>query len=128
MYRCLKGETLDQVNIVERVDYIVLNFPWPTWNRDVIIKSLFQQDRITKQIEITFNSLPNRLGTKPGLVRIVNMQGTMRFVPQKDGYVLFTYEVSADPEGKIPKWMVNTMSIDFPLYTLKNVRALAEKS
>jgi hypothetical protein len=51
----------------------------------------------------------------------------MRFVPQKKGGIQFIYEISVDPRGKIPKWMVNAMAVDYPFYTLKQVRALVEK-
>lgn len=127
MYRCKSATTLQQINIVERMDYIVIDFPWPTWDRDVIIHSLFQQDRKTKRVEIKFRSVSNRMATKLGIVRVKDMTGAMRFVPLKDGGIRFTYEISVDPRGKIPKWMVNAMAIDFPFYTLKKVRALAEK-
>lgn len=127
MYRCKRAKTLKQINIVERIDYIVTDLPWPTWDRDLIIHSTFQQNRKTKQVEIKFRSLPSQLAVKPGLVRIKKMTGSMRFVPQKNGSIQFTYEISADPRGKIPKWMVNAMATDFPFYTLKNLRALAER-
>jgi hypothetical protein len=127
MYRCKSAKTLQQINIVERIDYIVINFPWPTWDRDVIIYSILQQDRKTKRVEIKFKSIPKRVDVKAGLVRVDNMTAVMQFLPQKGGDIKFTYEISVDPRGKIPKWMVNAMAIDFPFYTLKKVRALAEK-
>ena len=127
MYRCKRASTLKQINIVERVDYIVTDLPWPTWDRDLIIHSTFQQNRKTKQVEIKFRSLPSQVAVKSGIVRIKKMKGAMRFVPQKNGSIQFTYEISADPRGKIPKWMVNAMASDFPFYTLKKLRALAEK-
>jgi len=127
MYRCRSAETLQQINIVERIDYLVIDLPWPAWDRDVIIHSLFQQDRNTNDIEIKFRSSSKRMAGKPGIVRVEDMKGAMRFVPQKDGGIQFTYEISVDPRGKIPKWIVNAMAIDFPFYTLKKVRELAEK-
>lgn len=127
MYQCKSAMTLKQLNIVERIDYIVTDLPWPTWDRDLIIHSTFQQDRKTKQVEIKFRSLPDQVAEKSGIVRIEKIYGSMRFVPQKNGSIQFTYEISADPRGKIPKWMVNAMAIDFPFYTLKKLRALAEK-
>lgn len=127
MYRCKSATTLEQINIVERVDYILMNLPWPTWDRDLIIYSLFQQNRATKAVEIKFHTVPNRIPVKPGIVRVEKMTAVMRFVPQKNGGIQFSYEISVDPRGKIPKWMVNAMAVDFPFYTLQKVRALVEK-
>ncbi|MCF6189588.1 MAG: START domain-containing protein [Cocleimonas sp.] len=127
MYRCKRAKTLKQINIVERIDYIVTDLPWPTWDRDLIIHSVFQQNRKTKQVEIKFRSLLRYVAVKPGIVRIEKMKGAMRFVPQKNGSIQFTYEINADPRGNISKWMVNAMATDFPFYTLKKIRTLAEK-
>ena len=127
MYRCRSAETLQQLNIVERIDYLIIDLPWPAWDRDVIIHSLFQQDKNTNDVEIKFRTSSKAMACKPGIVRVADMKGAMRFVPQKDGGIQFTYEISVDPRGKIPKWLVNAMAIDFPFYTLKKVRELAEK-
>jgi len=127
MYRCKSASTLQQINIVERIDYIVINFPWPTWDRDMVIHSFFQQNRKTKNVVITFQSLPNKVAKKLGYVRVKDMKAIMRFETQKDGGIQFTYEISVDPRGKIPSWMVNAMAVDYPFYTLKNVRRLANK-
>jgi len=127
MYRCKNARTLKQINLIERIDYIVINFPWPTWDRDIIIHSLFQQDKNTNNVEVMFKSLSGKIAKKPNLVRVDDMSAIMRFIPQKDGSTHFSYEISIDPRGKIPSWMINAMAADYPFYTLKNVRALAEK-
>ena len=53
--------------------------------------------------------------------------GFKQFVLQKNGSIQFTYEISVDPEGKIPKWVVNAMATYFPLLYVKKLRALAER-
>lgn len=127
MHQCKSATTLEQINIVERVDYILMNLPWPTWDRDLVIYSLFQQDRNTKAVEIKFHTVPKRVPVKSGIVRVKKMTAIMKFVPQKNGDIQFSYEISVDPRGKIPKWLVNAMAVDFPFYTLQKVRALVEK-
>jgi hypothetical protein len=41
--------------------------------------------------------------------------------------VKITYELSIDPGGNLPKWLVNTLAVDFPFNTLKNLRQLVKK-
>lgn len=35
------------------------------------------------------------------------------------------YEMSIDTGGNIPKWVVNSMAVDLPFYTLQNLRKLS---
>jgi len=126
LYNSRHASTLKQINIVERVDYIITNMPWPVWDRDVIIRSVFQQNRLTKQVEIKFSSEPNWVALRPGIVRVRKMTGRMLLTPQGKNGVQVLYEVSADPAGKLPKWLVNDMSFDFPFLSLKRLREVVK--
>lgn len=124
LYQCKFAHTVKQASFVERYDYIVTDMPWPVWDRDVVVRSVFQQNRATKQVEIRFSSAPNLVPLKPGLVRVKRMQGRMLLTPQGKNTVQLVYEVSVDPAGKVPKWLVNQTAMDFPFYSLKNLREL----
>ena len=56
LYKCRNAKTIKQVDIVERYDYIYSTMPWPTWDRDVIVRSVFQQNRDTKVVTVCFLS------------------------------------------------------------------------
>jgi len=127
LFKCIRASTLKQPSFVERYDHIITNMPWPVWDRDVIVRSVFQQNRATKQVEIKFSSAPDSLALKPGIVRIRKMSGRMLLTPLKKKSVQLIYEVSVDPGGRIPKWLVNDMAVDFPYYSLKNLRALIKE-
>lgn len=127
LYNCKSAKTLKQVNIVERYDYVLTDIPWPNWDRDIIVRSVFQQDINTKNVEITFDSAPNLIAVKPGIVRVTKMTGRMILIPQNKKSVKIIYEVNADPGGRIPKWMVNDMASDFPFFSLRKLRKLVEK-
>ena len=118
------ARVLKQLNIVERYDYIITDLPWPNWDRDVIVHSTFRQNRESKEVVITFDAIPDAIPLARGLVRVRQMTGKMTLTPQKDGIIQMSYEVNADPGGRIPKWLINEMSIDFPFYSLKNLRDL----
>jgi hypothetical protein len=126
LYQCKFSRTIKQPSFVERYDYIVTDMPWPVWDRDVVVRSVFQQNRATKQVEIKFSSSPNSVPLKPGLVRVRRMEGRMLLTPQGKKTVQVIYEVSVDPAGKIPKWLVNQTAEDFPFYSLKKLRDLFE--
>ena len=127
LYNCKSAKTIKQVSLIERYDYILTDMPWPNWDRDVIVRSVFQQDLKTKRVEIMFNALSDMIPLKPGVVRIKTMTGRMIITPQKGRKLHVIYEVNADPGGRIPKWLVNDMVVDFPFFTLKNLREYMEK-
>lgn len=132
LYKCKSAKTIKQVDIVERYDYIYSDMPWPSWDRDVIVRSVFQQNPDTKVVTVSFDTNPTMVALKQRVVRVKQMTGRMVLTPQtkklannqsaKSTKVI--YEVNADPGGKIPKWLVNDMISDFPFYSLKNLRAL----
>ena len=135
LYKCKSAKTIKQVDIVERYDYIYSDMPWPSWDRDVIVRSIFQQNPNTKVVTVSFDTSPSMVALKQRVVRVKQMTGRMVLTPKvikKDNnksikMTKIIYEVNADPGGKIPKWLVNDMISDFPFYSLKNLRALVMK-
>ncbi|MEE9444382.1 MAG: START domain-containing protein [Cocleimonas sp.] len=127
LYQCKYAKTLEQINIVERNDYIYTNIPWLGWDRDVVVHSVFRQNKQTKEVEISFDSLPDKVALKARVVRIRTMTGRLLLTPLEDNRIKVIYEVNADPGGKIPKWMVNEMVSDFPFYSLQRLRELVKK-
>ncbi|MEE9325981.1 MAG: START domain-containing protein [Cocleimonas sp.] len=126
LHQCKFARTIKQPSFIERYDYIVTDMPWPVWDRDVVVRSVFQQNRATKQVTITFSSSPDSVPLKSGLIRVTKMEGRMLLTPHEKEFVQVIYEVSVDPAGKIPKWLVNQTAEDFPFYSLKKLRELFE--
>jgi hypothetical protein len=132
LYKCRSAKTIKQADIVERYDYIYTDMPWPSWDRDVIVRSIFQQNPKTKVVTVSFDTDPKMVALKPRVVRVKKMTGRMLLIPQalkptdnKDSKkTKIIYEVNTDPGGRIPKWLVNDMISDFPFYSLKNLRSL----
>ena len=78
-------------------------------------------------------SKPKSVPPKKGMVRVQAMSGYWAFIPvlvdgKNSKNVKVTYELSIDPGGSLPKWLVNTLAVDFPFYTLKNLRELVKKT
>ncbi len=127
LYKCKSAKTIKQVDIVERYDYIYSDMPWPSWDRDVIVRSIFQQNPNTKVVTVSFDTNPSMVALKQRVVRVKQMTGRMVLIPQRVKMTKIIYEVNADPGGRIPKWLVNDMISDFPFYSLKNLRELVMK-
>lgn len=116
------------LDIIERkadnnlIIYMITEAPWPVKNRDSIIESLLSQDPQSLTVRIDMTVRNDVFPEDDEFVRITNMQGSWTFEPVADGWVNVTYQVHADPGGGIPNWLINSLVVDAPYYTLKNMR------
>ncbi len=132
LHNCKSAKILKKENDFSTTLYVVSKMPWPVKNRDSIVYSVMTQDKNTKKVLIKMQSKPKSVPPKKGMVRVQAMSGYWEFMPvlvdgKNSKNVKVTYELSIDPGGSLPKWLVNTLAVDFPFYTLKNLRELVKK-
>jgi len=120
------AKELKKVSPTESYRYFVTKLPWPVKNRDSIVHSVLKQNKQTKSIQVTLTAAPKYIPVKSGLVRIQQMTGRWLLVPEKNS-VKVVYEMSVNPGGNLPTWLVNSMSVDLPFITLKNLRNLVKQ-
>jgi ribosome-associated toxin RatA of RatAB toxin-antitoxin module len=128
LHNCKKANTLKKAGNNQVYNYIVTKMPWPVADRDAIVHSTHTQNNSTKQVLIELASEPNLAKRQPGLVRITTLLGQWRLTPLKHNQVNVIYEMNVDPGGNIPKWLVNAMAVDLPLYTLKKFRNVVKEA
>ena len=112
----------------EQIHYIENKTPWPLSNRDGVYHFDFQKKRKkgVDYIVIKVQAKPNYMPPRENLVRITKADGSWTFWPQNNGVVV-TYQMHADPEGSIPKWLINKTVVDTPYKTLKRLRLYLKK-
>jgi len=126
-YQCESAKMIKEVGNNQSYKYIVTGMPWPVKNRDVVVHSVISQNKQTKQVEIKMKAAPTLMPLQKGRVRIKRMSGRWLLIPEKNGMTKVVYEMTVDPAGSLPKWLVNTMSTDMPFNTLKNLSALIKR-
>ena len=126
-YNTKSAKELKKVSDTESYRYFVTKLPWPAQSRDSIVHTVLKQNKQNKNIQITLNGAPKYIPLKPDLLRIKKMAGRWLLVPEKDS-VKVVYEMSVDPGGNLPTWLVNNMSVDLPFITLKNLRNLVKQA
>ena len=126
-YQCKSAKNIKEVGNNQSYKYIVTGMPWPVKDRDTIVHSVISQNKQTKQVEIKMQAAPTLMPLKKGRVRIKKMAGRWLLIPEKNGMTKVVYEMTVDPAGSLPKWLVNTMSTDMPFNTLKNLSTLIKK-
>ena len=126
LHNCRSAKTLKQVSETELVNYIVTDMPWPVADRDAVVATSRTQNKSNKRVEIKLLAEPKFVSKVAGKVRIEKMNGRWLFTPIEKDKVNVVYEMSIDPGGNIPKWVVNALAVDLPFYTLKKLRKISK--
>ena len=112
-----------------------INFPFPTNDRDFIIKSKkIDIDADTVKLVLTgaSNYCDNKNSklckkTKTNNVRITLINGFYLIEKIGTKHYRITYQIHSEPNGNIPSWLVNSMLVNMPFDTLDNLRTLLKK-
>lgn len=106
--------------------YSQFNTPWPVTPRDSVI--------LVTTEEGADGSLTRRLVEQPtfipeekGFVRVSEVEGFWKFVPQGPGKTQVIYQVHTEPGGSVPSWLANKFVVDAPFNTLKALKTHAEQ-
>ncbi|MFQ5787419.1 MAG: START domain-containing protein, partial [Thermodesulfobacteriota bacterium] len=59
--------------------------------------------------------------------RIKKSTGSYKLKPLTDSTIEVTWQHHTEPGGGIPKWLVNSLLVDTPFKTLKNLRKIVQE-
>jgi hypothetical protein len=90
------------------------------------IRVLF--DPITRKVTIPFRSAETSAPVPDGLERATAHRGSYVIEPIDGGNrTRFTYQAHVDLGGSVPKWMTSAIETDYPVDTVKSLRAKLAK-
>ena len=99
-------------------------------DRDVVLKSRVEFLPKKKTMNVYFKKAPEDTLLKPlrkGIVRIPKLEGfwALKAIENKGRHkTKITYQVTSNPGGVIPPWLVNLANKDLPFKTLNKLRKL----
>lgn len=102
--------------------YYVTDGPWLVSDRDYLLEYHLTQDPETLAIRIAFQGQRDFERREDGCVAMTDISGHWLLKPLPEGRTAIEYEVLADPAGELPTWLVNSVAVDSPYYTLDNLR------
>ena len=82
-------------------------FPAPLSDRDFVVRHVFTQDPVTKEISYTLQSLPDYLPKNACCVRVPRMDNSWLLMPKPDGKVEIKWFIDMDVGGFMPYFMIN---------------------
>ncbi len=125
-YQCVRSELVQNENPNNKVIYLILHLPWPVAARDFVFRRTRTDDSSDGSINYSLTALPDRLPHVRGMVRVRTIKSLWSFKPLPNNQTEMFFQQHTDPAGSIPPTLVNKISVDTPLYSLKNFRKLIE--
>ncbi len=119
---CKELKTLERPSATESIFYMVTAAPWPVKDRDSIIHSTMTQDPKTLVSRYDMVIKNDVMEPQKKRVRITEMHGSWVFTPVDAKTTEITYQAHADPAGSLPNWLINSLVVDMPYTTLKNMQ------
>lgn len=106
--------------------YTQINTPWPVTPRDSVLMVTTEEGAdgsLTRKLQ----EVPAYIPEEKGFVRVSQVDGYWKFVPQGPNKTQVTYQVHTEPGGSVPSWLANKFVVDAPFNTLKALKERAEK-
>lgn len=119
LYKHTKEARLLNENDTFSVYYIVTNLPWPLTDRDAVYSSTYSQQYDTKLVRIDIKLETGYMEENGDYIRMEKATGLWLLHPVDVNKVEVTYQMLADPGGKIPGWVINMFLVDTPVEDIK---------
>jgi hypothetical protein len=113
-------KVLSQLSPTENIVYTTFLAPWPATNRDMVTYSSYLVD--SKQLILDIQDASTYLSSQPGYIRITDVRSRWLLTKLSDGETLIVYTAFANPNGALPKWLVNDLARDGAIKTFQGLK------
>ncbi|WP_372768659.1 START domain-containing protein [Pseudoalteromonas sp.] len=105
----------------EHLVYTRFNAPWPIQNRDMVTYSrIFRTSN--SQTQIGIQAAPNVYPMQDNYIRIEHVEASWVINQGSQNSISIEYQAIADPAGKIPYWLGNSVAKSNVFKTFKKMR------
>jgi hypothetical protein len=123
-----ESRLLKQVSEYEYYVYSRTAAPWPVSDRDAVYHAAVVVDRSKKTVHVNFWAVSGFVAPVRGVVRMRRLQGIYSLHSLGPKRTLLDFEIDADPEGMIPKWVARIATRDVPIETARRIRKQLAKT
>lgn len=127
IYSVKSSKLVRRVSDTESFYYILLDFPWPLNDRDMIMHSKLEVDKERGIIYSRSSAAPNLLPPVEDVTRITHADLEWKLFQPKNGFLYFEYTNHTDPAGKIPDWLINLVLEKGPMESIRKMKTFVEK-
>lgn len=106
-----KAELLDHPDAQTHLVHTYFSAIWPVSKRDMVTKSVWQQDPHSGVLTMTITDLGQQYPPVKGYVRMKHVAGEWTLTPKPDGMLNIRYQGQADPAGKLPHFIADKVAL-----------------
>ena len=110
-------------NPQQQTNYFYYDMPWPVKDRDLIMGFTKTVDQNSAKISASIVDAP--VAENKNAVRVSYAWEEWEISRNEDGSSTLSMTAFLDPNGPIPAWLINTMSISQPLEVMTKLRAMS---
>lgn len=124
------AEDLEQISKYERIEYNHTAVPWPFQDRDFVYHIRGELLDSSKAVRLLIKSVEHKGKPKTdGVVRGHVKEGNYLLTSLQGGKrTKLEVEITADPRGAIPHWLVNLFQKSWPRVTIEGIRRQVAKA
>lgn len=122
IYHCRQSTIIRQISPTSGIFRHVTEAPWPIEDRDHVSLYEISRDEHTHVVTMRSHVVSGIYPEQKGYIRLKKSHATWIFTPVGEHKVAATYELSFDPEGSIPVWLINMFITDGPFQSLSKMK------
>lgn len=124
MYKVIKAELVEKRSENEWITYVVVDFPWPYDDRDLV--SHYKLTTLPNgAIKATSQCIEGVKAETKEYTRMRGLTGSWLFEPISENRTRVTHTSAASTEG-FPTWLVNMFILDAPKFMMPEFRKQVE--
>jgi hypothetical protein len=105
--------------------HLVYEMPWPVTDRDMVMET--ETSQLGRTIVISNKALNDtRLNASKKFVRVTYATEEWTITPTSDNTSQLEGIIFLDPNGPIPAWLINMLSVSQPINVVRNLRDLTQ--
>lgn len=119
-----RAELLGHPDSHTHVVHTYFSAPWPVSKRDMVLQSVWSQDKISGVVTLKITDLGQHFPAVEGYVRMQQVQAEWTLTPGSEGRLHIQYTGQADPAGKLPQFISNKVALKATYATFQQLPRL----
>lgn len=124
VHNCTESYGFGEGEFHDRLAYSVNDMPWPVTDRDYVLHIQTRGDRASGEVVMDMSAVPDQRAESSSRVRVDRSDTLYRFTPQEDK-TRMVWVQHTDPNGSLPGWLVNSLLVDIPVRSMKQLERVA---
>lgn len=126
MFKCQDSKMLKSYQADDYIYYVEIDMPYPTTNRDVVIRSNYIWTVDKKSFHITSKAENDFLAKDDDFVRVEELETEWKIEEISPGKTRVIHLNKINPGGNLPLWMINLAAETGPMKTVKKLKKILD--